>query len=208
MKIHGTLFPSRLGSGWLKTLGPAVTLCACLVTSAIGGLNASDETIGTLPAFGNGWNNFEFGRSWRDTRPSVYVEGTTEAILDAFVFADGAGMITFETVDAPAGVLRLTFHGTLSLHFDRQAVAAGSIRVGLNVPQRFGPGQAAFAWGNRASGPLTLLPGAMGLPVVSMEAAGALDASALQVTTANAAGSGSVLMLHTTPDLVVLTQVH
>jgi hypothetical protein len=209
MKIHRASIQSR--SGWYSTFFSGLALSSSLALPAFGGdadlpLSASDETIGTLPSLGNGWDNFEYIRRWRDNRPSVYVEGTAQAILDAFVRADGTGSIT---VESPApGVLRLSFHGALELHFEREAVHAGSIRIGLNVPQRFGQGQATFSWGNRSAGPRALLPGAVPLPAASMAAAGALDASALHVATVNPSGSGSTLELRTTPDALILTQVH
>lgn len=205
--------------GWLGWMAVTASLCVGLLSPAsaenrgnLGGLPpppaaSGDETVGTLPAL-NGTGSIDFLRFVRDARASFYVQGDMDELFGAIVSAEGQSAVTVEVLDASSNQVRLTFHGRVRLSIDRNSMSAGTIQVGIAVPTSFGTGQARFWTNSGRSGPSTLSPGILPLPVNALMSAGTLNNSPLRAVLTSGIGARTALEIVAGRDLVVLTQSH
>jgi len=133
-----------------------------------------DETIGTLPVFGN-TGQLDLVRRLYDTRPDFYLEGSLGEIVSTIVGFTGTGHVTIES--RPDGKVRLGVHGQVELALDHNLLQLTGIQIGTTVPDVYAGALAASGLAGQVAPMQALRTGSFGLPVAALDGVGALDSS-------------------------------
>jgi hypothetical protein len=168
---------------------------------AFAGGGGDDETVGTLPTF-DGGPTFDLMRNARTARPLLYVQGSADAVLSSALVVRGDHRVFAQAM--PSGELRLVFLGDVQVSFDRNGFHAGSLRVGVAIPEGAPILRTNAVWNGQsiANGWWSYV---YELPIAQFEANGQLDQAPVFAGVTTPQGSTAV-RAHATVDLVTLSQ--
>lgn len=170
------------------------------------GAAIGDETIGTLPMFQSG-SLLELVRGFPITRPSLFIEGNLDEVLNLIAFAHGMPRVEVVPLDDDWQHVRLVFIDEVLLAIDRLAVQGADVQFGMWLPEEVPYAPVHFTFGGRTCFLEQPQEPNLALPLPYLCQSGALLGSPLALEVPGSFGP-SGLMAVADADFLYLVQRH